>query len=188
MRPLYPTHYFSRRLKEAQWLTQGHRKNLSFLISLVLALSTCLVHTISILILCKDVSTKKTIIGHRNFKAFYDLYCSLEFFGFCFLKTIKSIFKIFVCYILRLCAWHKKWYLISPCWVTWVIRELLGTRICHVGSMKSCCLKHWTNPDHYSLKTCSLKDACCALVALPRLNSHFFVTHSTSVGNRGICV
>lgn len=126
--------------------------------------------------------------GHRNFKAFYDLYCSLEFFGFCFLKTIKSIFKIFVCYILRLCAWHKKWYLISPCWVTWVIRELLGTRICHVGSMKSCCLKHWTNPDHYSLKTCSLKDACCALVALPRLNSHFFVAHSTSVGNRGICV
>lgn len=97
---------------------------------LVLALSTCFVHSLSILVLCKDVSMEKkiTIIKDTGLlKHFMICTVALNCYGFCFLKTIKSIFKIFVSYILRLCAWHKKWYLISPCWVTRVIRELLGT-------------------------------------------------------------
>ena len=48
----------------------------------------------------------------------------------------------------RLCAWHNKWYLISTCWVTWVIGEPPGVRICKVGSLITLLL----NTDHCYLR------------------------------------
>ena len=111
--------------------------------------STCLEHIISIVTLCKNVSAKKPVInGTGILKAFYGLHWRLEFFFFwlCFLKVTKS--KIFFLRLLhtRLCAWHSKWYLISASWVTWVIRELPGIRICSVGSMITLPLKAVNKP------------------------------------------
>lgn len=93
----------------------------------------------------KPKNTNTIIKGTGILKHFMICTVALNFYGFYFLTITRLVFLfcfVFVCYISRLYAWHKKWHLISACWVTWVIRELLGTRLCYVGSVKPYCLKH----------------------------------------------